>query len=75
MAIDKSQITNNKSGTPERTGCAILRNPLEESDSLRLRIISHAWSIKFFENVKRIIHTLTHSIKESALLQKTFSSP
>ena len=39
IACDKSQITNNKSGTPERTRRAIFRNPLEESDSLRLQII------------------------------------
>ena len=34
MASHKSQITKNKSGTLERTGRAILRNPFEESDSL-----------------------------------------
>ena len=39
MASYKSQITNNKSGTLERTGRAILRNPLELSDSLLLQII------------------------------------
>ena len=33
MASDKSQITNNKSCTLERTRCDILRNPFEESDS------------------------------------------
>ena len=53
MASDKSQITNNKSGTLERTGRNILRNPLEESDSLRLQIIWHASErVKFFENVR-----------------------
>ena len=36
MASDKSQITNNKLDTLKRTGRAILRNPFEESDSLRL---------------------------------------
>ena len=39
MNSDKSQITNKKSGTLERTGHVILRNPLEEGDSLRLQII------------------------------------
>ena len=51
-ASDKSQITNNKSGTLGRTGRAILHNPYEESDSLRLQIIWHASErVKFLENV------------------------
>ena len=52
MASEKSQITNNKSGTLERTGRVILRNPLEQSYSLRLKIIWHASErVKFLENV------------------------
>ena len=39
MDSNKSQITNNKSGTLERTGRTILQNLLEESDSLHLQII------------------------------------
>ena len=49
MASDKSQITNNKSGTLERTGRDILRKPLAVSDSLRLQIIWHSSErVKFF---------------------------
>ena len=39
MASDKSQNTNDISGTLERTGRTTLRNPLEESNSLNLQII------------------------------------
>ena len=52
MASDKSQLTNNKSGTREITRRAILRNPSEESDSLRFQIIWHASEhVNFLENV------------------------
>ena len=52
MASDKSQITNNKSGTLERTRRDILRNPLEESASLRLQMSNFKLSnVKFLENV------------------------
>ena len=50
MASDKLQITNNKSGTPERTRRAILRNPFEEGHSLHLQIIARK-RVKYLENL------------------------
>ena len=45
-------MASDKSGTLERTGRYILRNPHEESDSLRLQINWHALErVKFLDNV------------------------